>query len=90
MLESVCSKTTLRSKTLKFCEHLFLERKENKKALFLKEGFCYNFKKRNYLYITFFTALITSSLFGSHSANSVGEYGAGVSAVFILITGASK
>ena len=43
-----------------------------------------------YLYITFFTALITSLLFGNHYSNKTGEYGAGVSAVLILIIGASK
>ena len=31
-----------------------------------------------------------SSSFGSHSFNSTGLYGAGVSAVFTLTTGASK
>jgi hypothetical protein len=42
------------------------------------------YKDYFYLYVTFFTALITSSAFGNHSFNKVGEYGAGVSAVVIL------
>jgi len=43
-----------------------------------------------FLYITFFTALITSLALGNHSLRSVGEYGAGVSAVVILWMGASR
>jgi hypothetical protein len=43
-----------------------------------------------FLYSTFFTAFTTSVLLGNHSANKAGEYGAGVSAVFIFSTGASR
>ena len=43
-----------------------------------------------YLYKTLFTALITSLWLGNHSFKRDGLYGAGVSAVLILITGASK
>jgi hypothetical protein len=43
-----------------------------------------------YLYITLLIDLMTSSLFGNHSASRTGEYGAGVSAVFIFSIGASK
>ena len=46
-------------------------------------GFKYN-RIFCYLYITFFTAFITSVEFGNHSFSNVGEYGAGVSAVVIL------
>lgn len=48
------------------------------------------YKSDFYLYNTFFTALTTSSELGSHSLNNTGEYGAGVSAVFIFTTGASR
>ena len=43
-----------------------------------------------YLYKTSFTAFTTSSLLGIQAFNKTGEYGAGVSAVVILLIGASK
>jgi hypothetical protein len=42
------------------------------------------------MYITSFTAFTTSLALGIHFSNKTGEYGAGVSAVFILLIGASK